>query len=98
MSEIRLSRRYLLEDKQISEIQLHVFCDASELPYGCVAYIRYSFKEGGHACAFVMSKCRLAPIKTVTLPRLELNAARTGARLAQLILQEIDLPIERVQY
>ena len=45
-----------------------------------------------------MSKARLAPLKTITLPRLELNAARAGARLSRLIVHEIDLPIERVVY
>ena len=45
-----------------------------------------------------MSKSRLAPIKTVTLPRLELNAARIGARLSQLVVHELDLPVERIKY
>ena len=75
-----------------------MFTDASELAYGFVAYLRYTFKDGGHSTAFVMSKSRLAPIKVVTLPRLELNAARCGALMAQLILHQIDLPITRVQY
>jgi hypothetical protein len=75
---VRLSRWYLKEDVPIAGIQLHIFCDASELAYGCVGYLRYGFKESGFATAFVMSKSRLAPIKSVTLPRLELNAARTG--------------------
>ena len=93
VNKIRISRRYLQEEKK-----LHIFCDASELAYGCVAYLRFCYKSGGFSCAFVMSKCKIAPIKTVTLPRLELNAARAGARLSQLILHEIDLPIEKIQY
>ena len=34
----------------------------------------------------------------ITLPRLELNAARAGARLSRLIVHEIDLPIDQVFY
>ena len=98
VSKIILSRQYITDDRPISEVQLHVFCDASEIAYGCVAYIRFTFETGGHMCAFVMAKSRLAPIKTITLPRLELNAAQIGARMARLILHEIDFPIERIQF
>ena len=98
VANLKINRPYCPGNKRIIEVQLHVFGDASELAFGCVAYLRFSFKEGGHACALVMSKSRVAPIKTVTLPRLELSAARAGARLSQLILHEIDLPIERTQY
>ena len=98
VSQVSVNRRYVTDERPVDEIQLHIFCDASELAYGCVGYLRYSFKEGGYACAFVMSKSRLAPIKAVTLPRLELNAARTGARLSKLILRDIDLPVQRLQF
>ena len=98
LTKIRIPRWYIRSDKPVAEIQLHIFCDASELAYGSVAYLRYTFKEGGNSCALVMSKSRLAPIKTVTLPRLEMCAAQAGARLNHLIVHEIDLPIERVQF
>ena len=95
---IRLPRRYITKDEPVLSIQLHLFCDASESAYGCVAYLRFTLKSGLHECSFVMSKSRLAPLKTITLPRLELNAALTGARLSRLIVHEIDLPIEKVFY
>ena len=45
-----------------------------------------------------MAKSKLAPIKTVMLNRLELCSALTGARLSSMILQELDIPIERTFY
>ena len=37
VAKIRLSRQYAPDDKPVEEIQLHIFCDASELAFGCVA-------------------------------------------------------------
>ena len=94
ISAFKVDRCYFRVRGSVLKIQLHLFCDASESAYGTVAYLRYSFKSGEHECAFVMAKSKLAPIKTLTLPRLELSAALTGARLSKLILHELDLPIE----
>jgi hypothetical protein len=51
--------------------QLHVFCDASERAYGAVLYLRSTHSTGA-SVRIVCSKNRLAPLKKVTLPRLEL--------------------------
>ena len=85
-------------DDSIVEVQLHIFCDASEAAYGSVAYFRFSLKAGGHVCRFILSKSKLAPIKAVTLPRLELSAAVTAVRMYKTIIRETDLPVERVGF
>ncbi|XP_062703951.1 uncharacterized protein LOC134286356 [Aedes albopictus] len=65
-------------------VQLHVFVDASEKGYAAVAYFR--FEEGNAVeCAFVTAKTRVAPLNYVSIPRLELQAAVIGARLAKMI-------------
>jgi hypothetical protein len=60
--------------------QTHVFCDASERAYGAALYIR-STKGDNTLVRLACSKNRLAPVKRVTLPRLELLAALVGTRL-----------------
>ena len=96
--EIKLSSRYLISDKAVQSIQLHMFCDTFKKAYGSVTYLRFTLKLGTHICAFIMAKYRLAPLNTITLPRLELNAPPTGARLSRLIVHEVDLPIDKVVY
>ena len=81
ITEITIDRCYHLYGWQCSNIQLHIFCDASEVAYGAVGYLRFAFKDGTVYCCFVMGKSHLAPIKTLTMPRLELNAAVTGVKL-----------------
>ena len=51
---------------------------------------------GGHACRFALAKSKLAPIKAITLPRLELSAAVLAVRMYKTIIRETDLPIQRV--
>ena len=96
LSEIRIKRCFNLHDSPVTAIQLHIFADASELAYGPVGYLRFSYKDSTHACTLVMSKSKLAPLKTVSLPRLELNAAVTAVRLFKNIIFDVDLPVERV--
>ena len=96
IAKIKLPRCYNTSNEPVQEVQLHLFCDASELAYGAVAYLRFSYKTGGHKSSFVMAKSKLAPIKVITLPRLELNSAVTAVRLFRNVIQEIALPIERI--
>ena len=98
ITKIRIPRCYKQNESPVYQIQLHVFCDAAETAFGPVGYLRYTYKDGSHESSLVMSKSKLAPIKAVTLPRLELNAAVTAVRMYRLLIHEIDVPVERTYF
>lgn len=70
--------------------QIHLFSDASSVGYGSVAYLRLRDDSDRVHCTFLMDKARLAPIKSVTMPRLELSAATVSIRVGELLRREID--------
>ena len=78
---------------EIVQIQLHHFADASQMAYGAASYIRLTDSEGHVHCCLLMAKSRLAPIKQLTIPRLELTAATLAVRLDHMIRRELNLPI-----
>jgi len=45
-----------------------------------------------------MGKARLAPIKAVTVPRLELTAATVSVRLGEIIKKQLNDKAETIQY
>ncbi|XP_055528075.1 uncharacterized protein LOC129720610 [Wyeomyia smithii] len=67
-----------------TRIQLHTFVDASEEGYAAVCYFRFE-EHNQIECALIGAKSRVAPLKFVSIPRLELQAAVVGARLAHSI-------------
>jgi len=74
------------------DTQIHVFCDASERAYGAVLYIRSSTREGV-VVRLACSKNRLAPLKKITLPCLELLTTLVEARLLEYFCRETGLDI-----
>ncbi|XP_058827389.1 uncharacterized protein LOC131687328 [Topomyia yanbarensis] len=75
-------------------IELHTFVDASETGFAAVSYFRFEEDDQIH-CALVGAKTRVAPLKFVSIPRLELQAAVIGARLALNIQQNHTFQISR---
>ena len=66
------------------QVEIHAFGDASERAYGTCIYIRI-WTSAGYRVALVMSRNRVAPIKKVSLPRLELLSSLLCARMAEYV-------------
>lgn len=79
-----------------SSIELHGFGDASTKAYGATVYIRYVDEAGHISIQLVMSKSRVAPIKTVSLPRLKLLATVIHTRLLKFVAESLTLKIDQV--
>ena len=79
---------------QASAIELHHFSDASSRGYGQCSYIRIVHQDGVH-CAFILGKSRVAPLRPITIPRLELNAAVLSVKMSLFLRKELGIPIQK---
>ena len=68
----------------IQEGDMHVFGDASNMAYGACVYI---VNGSGN---LVIGKAKVAPIKAVTIPKLELTAVLLPARLSKFVKDAYD--------
>ena len=75
--------------------ELHHFSDASQRAYGTVSFLRTVTPEGDVHCALLTSRARLAPVKTLTIPRLELAAAKLAVEVGQELARALDTPVEQ---
>ena len=67
-------RRWYGDFKGAVEVELHGFADASVSSYGCCIYTLYCYNNYSYHTSLVFSQSRIAPIKSQTNPRLELQA------------------------
>ncbi|KAJ8403145.1 hypothetical protein AAFF_G00360610 [Aldrovandia affinis] len=74
--------------------QLHHFSDASEYAYGTASYLLLENKQGKKHCSLVMGKSRVASLKQVTIPRLELTAAVVAVKIDKMLHQELQVPLQ----
>ncbi|XP_055615247.1 uncharacterized protein LOC129761547 [Toxorhynchites rutilus septentrionalis] len=75
-------------------VQMHTFVDASESGFAAVVYLRFENHDTVE-CALVSAKTRVAPLKFLSIPRSELQAAVIGVRLADTISKSLSIAVSR---
>nr|XP_034824837.1 uncharacterized protein LOC117982583 [Maniola hyperantus] len=84
IEQLRLPRCYD-KHKEGQKRHLHIFCDASELAYAAVAYWQIEGPEDAVIVRLASAKAKVAPLRGMSIPRMELQAAVIGARLAEAV-------------
>lgn len=82
---VSIERCLFPEETEITNSQLHVFCDASEDAYAAVVYIFNTYRSGQIIFRLVKASRKLAHKKTFAVPKLELNAALHSSRVTATI-------------
>ena len=94
LSAITIPRCLRLPNPEIAvSSELHIFGDASQDAYGAVAYLRHSYQSGAVSCRLVGAKGKVAPIASMSIPRLELSVAVVGAHLSTSVAEVLSIPV-----
>ncbi|GFW64701.1 speckle-type POZ protein-like B [Trichonephila clavipes] len=75
---------------------MHGFSDASGHVYAAVVYIKCINESGQSQIRLLCSKSRVALLKTLTIPRLELSAALLLSILVKKVAPILQLPIHKI--
>ncbi|XP_062714227.1 uncharacterized protein LOC134290998 [Aedes albopictus] len=95
IEHIRIPRYYFgAQRSNNGYAQLHTFVDASENGMAAACYLRFTYEDIVECC-IVAAKTRVAPLKFLSIPRMELQAALLGARLARTVSEALTIQISR---
>ena len=98
LSDITIPRAYFV--KEIEALELHLFGDNSQEVFSAVAFFRakVTAKDSGSTTelAFVFGKARVAPMKALTIPKLELQASLLASRLRKEVQRALTMKIDKV--
>lgn len=95
LTEFRIPR-WIHSKKDDKVFELHGFSDASNVAYAAVVYARIIDEQGRVFVYLITSKTRVAPIKQVSIPRLELCGAVLLTKLLKEVADTLEVPKENL--
>ncbi|XP_043257967.1 uncharacterized protein LOC122400510 [Colletes gigas] len=95
LREVRIPRWTGVRNNNVA-IELHGFADASHRAYAAVVYLRVLHSLSEAQVALLTAKSKVAPLKTISIPRLELNAVVLLTRLLEWTLSSLKFQSPRV--
>ena len=90
LRDIQIERCMKRTERPVESIELHHFSDASSTGYGQCSYLRIVDVDNKVDCSLVFGKAKVAPLKVVTIPRLELAAAVISITVSRMLRREYD--------
>ena len=96
LKNFQMPRSYFPKDFSAKTVQLHGFCDASEAAYSGVVYVRAEDEQNNVHTSLVLAKTKVAPLKRLSIPRLELCGAVILAKLLHHVAKILEIPYSDV--
>lgn len=75
-----------------------MFVDALLRAYGTVAYLLCQYDDLSVFSQIIAACSKVAPLKPITIPRLELMGAILGVRLTQRLTSVLEVPMQMVSF
>jgi len=98
LSEIRIPRAYSPTFSDETSRQIFMYSDASEKAIAASGYLVARTQEDATGCSFLLGKAKVAPSKGHTIPRLELCAAVLSVELAEILSEQLGVPLQNFRF
>ena len=98
LPSVTVHRCLKLSEEEVLSSASHVFVDASPAAYGATAYARYICQSESISRRIIASKARVAPLKAVILPRLEMMGTIVCLCLATSVSSVLEFLIKQATF
>ncbi|XP_026745741.1 uncharacterized protein LOC113507087 [Trichoplusia ni] len=96
ITEIKIERWLGTMTVNNDKTQIHGFSDASMRAYAAAVYVRIHTLDNKIETKLIAARTRVAPLKTISLPRLELCGALLLSKLMKQVGQSMRIPTSRM--
>lgn len=96
VKDIKIQRWMNTLSTEINNVTIHGFCDASMNAMAAVVYCRVVQPDGTVTIQIVAAKTKVAPVKTISLPRLELCGALLLSKLLRNVHKAMRIPANNI--
>lgn len=96
LNDIQFPRKTKI--KAAINIELHGFCEAIERAYGACVYLRSTESDGHTQTLLLTARSTTAPLKSLTIPRLELSGALLLTSLISGVKKSLTINVSRIVY